>query len=69
MENMISMLESLYAYNYGTNNEYYRKLEKEYGADIVRKKWEEIERDYEVEYNTYTDSEGGTYNSLKKRGA
>lgn len=64
---MIEMLKSLYAYNYGTNNKYFKELVKKYGASEVFKKWNEIKNTYIVEKNTGTDAEGNTYNSLKKR--
>ncbi len=66
---MEEMLQSLYCYNYGTNNRYYKELEEKSGVETVRKKWEEIQRDYEIVYDVHTDVEGCTYNSLKKRGS
>ena len=41
---MIDMLKSLYAYNYGTNNRYYRELEEKHGAEQVAKAWDEIKQ-------------------------
>ena len=64
---MIEMLKSLYCYDYGTNNCYYRELEEKYGAKQVAKAWEEIKQKYEIVYNVYEDSEGLTYNCLKER--
>lgn len=64
---MEEMLKSLYCYHYGTDNRYYKELEEKYGVKNVRKKWEEIKRDYEIIEDVYTDCECCTYNSLKKR--
>ena len=67
MEDMEEMLKSLYCYNYGTDNRYYKNLEEKYGVQAVKEKWEEIQRDYEIEYGVYADASGSTYNSLRKR--
>ena len=64
MENMIDMLKSLYCYNYGTNNRYYKELEEKHGAEQVAKAWEEIKQKYDVIVGVYEDSEGVTYNTL-----
>ena len=73
VENMKDMMESLYTYNYGEvdkNDKYLLPYQEKLGKSLFDKTYnEELKRlqEYEIESNSFTDSEGLTYNSLKKK--
>lgn len=73
VENMKDMMKSLYTYNYGEvdkKDKYLLDYQEKLGKSLFDKTYnEELKRlqEYEVESNVFTDSEGLTYNSLKKK--
>lgn len=66
-----AMIKSCLTYGYGLDNHYITQYHKTLGTDTVRKICQEQEKDfnerYEVLENTYTDSEGCTYNTLVEK--
>lgn len=73
VKNMKDMMKSLYTYNYGEvdkNDKYLIDYQEKLGKSLFDKTYNEelkILQEYEVESNVFTDSEGLTYNSLKKK--
>jgi hypothetical protein len=72
VEYMKSMMESLYTYG-GLNkdNDYLSKYKVSLGNKLFNKTFDEYKKDleegYDVDYGTYTDSDGLTYSSLKRK--
>jgi len=72
LEYMKSMMESLYTYG-GLNkdNDYLSKYKVSLGNKLFNKTFDEykkeLEEGYDVDYGTYTDSEGSSYSSLKRK--
>jgi len=60
----MEMLKSCFSYGYGYHNRYTENIIQKYGKDAVKTEWEELEANYDIEYNVYEDREGVTYNSL-----
>lgn len=64
------MLRSIYAYSKETapqQSKYYKDLENKYGKEAVEKEYKALQDKYDIVGNTYTDSEGVTYNTLKEK--
>lgn len=65
------MLKSIYAYSNEEKNveedSYYKDLVDKYGEKEVKNKFKDLQEKYDIETNTYTDSEGVTYNTLKEK--
>jgi len=70
-ENMKSMMKSIFSYGVLTkDNRYLDSYRKELTSDEFDKVFDEYSKylteNFRVVYNTYTDHEGCTYNSLEK---
>jgi hypothetical protein len=60
------MLKSCYCYD-ELDGRYYNRIVEKYGIDTVNKIVKELQATYDIKRNTYTDSDGLTYNTLIPR--
>jgi hypothetical protein len=71
VNDMKEMMQSVFAYSIlSKDNEYIKKYKTKLGKDLFDKTFEEEKnrlQEYEVVSGVWTDSEGGTYNELRKR--